>query len=203
MRRALALAALACAACEPSPPRSPSVASAASAPTPRARTEAGHPMPPVPATSSAPFPRESDRCPDTTSYERRPASPCVAPDRTVVWTPAIVFEIGKSTVRQESLPVLESLAALLVRNPEIVRLDIQGHVNDGDGSPYRVRRLDADRADDVKDALVKLGVDPKRLSSHGFGGDVPLYPPTSEEGQKYNRRIAFVITEVAAKAMPP
>lgn len=120
-----------------------------------------------------------------------------------MWAPAIVFDTGKATLRRESVPVIEAIAALLARYPQIVHLQIQGHVNAGDGAPHRARRLDADRAAEVRHALEKLGVDPKRLSSEGFGGEVPLYPPTSDEGKRYNRRVVFVIRELAAQGAPP
>lgn len=202
-----ALVGVALAACDTPPAVSPSGAnggpSSIVSVEPRPRTEAGHPLPPLPTASARTFPAESDRCADTTNHERRPERPCVAADRSVVWTPAIVFETDKSTIRPESRPVLESLAALLSRYPELRLLEIQGHLNAGDGAPYRARRLDADRADEVKRALVELGVDAKRLVSRGFGGEVPLYPPTSDEGKKYNRRVVLVISEVAEPAAPP
>lgn len=152
-------------------------------------------MPPLPSAAPEPFPPREDRCPETASHDHLPERPCIAADGSRLWSPAIQFEPNKARLTRASIAVVESLAALLVRRPEITRLEVQGHVNAGDGSALRARRLDADRAAEVVHALVELGVAPERLTAKGYGGEVPLFPPTSEEGKRFNRRIELVVRE--------
>jgi chemotaxis protein MotB len=45
----------------------------------------------------------------------------------------------------------------------------------------------------VREAIVQNGVDPSRLTSHGYGQDKPLVPNTSEKNRAKNRRVQLVI----------
>lgn len=186
---------VACAAlgCDPPPAASP-VASATTSEAPRSRTEAGRAVPLLapPGVSAAPAPPD-DRCPDTAHYDRRPEAPCIAADRSVIWTPPLTFEVDKARLRPEAIAIVDDVAALLSRHPDI-RLEIQGHANHGDDAGAYARRLDADRADAVMRRLVERGVAGERLTSKGYGDSVPVYPSASEEGKKYNRRIVFRVT---------
>ncbi|MFO0619437.1 MAG: OmpA family protein [Polyangiaceae bacterium] len=189
---AAALALLA--ACDPPPP---AVAPAPSTPSvPRPRTEAGHPMPPLHSSSAPTFPLDADRCADTTDATRLPDRPCISADGKRIFAPALRFDLDKARLKQESQPVLDALAELLARYPAL-RLRIEGHLNDGDARPYSAKSLDRARAEVVMQALVNRAVDPARLTALGFGSSVPLYPPTSDEGKRYNRRIEFVIVPPA------
>lgn len=183
-------------ACEtPHATAPPGSASPPSASETRPRTDAGHPIallvpPGASASSVAPVP--DDRCPETASVERRPDAPCIAADGDVIWTPAITFDLDKARLRPASGPVLDALSDLLRRHPGL-RVEIEGHVNPGDIPAGSDARLDRRRASAVREALITRGIDPWRLTSKGFEGDQPLFPPTSEQGKQFNRRIVFSI----------
>jgi outer membrane protein OmpA-like peptidoglycan-associated protein len=43
--------------------------------------------------------------------------------------------------------------------------------------------------------LVSKGIDPKRLSTKGFGGSEPIANNEQEETRRFNRRVEFTITK--------
>jgi outer membrane protein OmpA-like peptidoglycan-associated protein len=47
----------------------------------------------------------------------------------------------------------------------------------------------------VKKYLVGKGIDIGRLTSHGYGMEVPIVPNTSDQNRALNRRVQFVRTE--------
>jgi outer membrane protein OmpA-like peptidoglycan-associated protein/uncharacterized membrane protein YeaQ/YmgE (transglycosylase-associated protein family) len=73
-----------------------------------------------------------------------------------------------------------------------VTIRIEGHT-DNLGDPAANRRLSLERANAVKDALVKAGVPPDRISTEGFGSEKPLAPNDTEENRAKNRRIELTL----------
>lgn len=103
----------------------------------------------------------------------------------------ILFDTGKSTIRPESKPALESVAKLLNDYPQL-QFYVVGHTDDV-GSPELNLRLSAARAESVVQALVKdFGVTAGRLHSAGMGPYAPLASNTTEEGRTQNRRVELV-----------
>jgi outer membrane protein OmpA-like peptidoglycan-associated protein len=56
--------------------------------------------------------------------------------------------------------------------------------------------LSESRAKGVKDYLVSLGIDAKRLTAKGFGETAPKVDNDSEENRSINRRTDFVIEKL-------
>ena len=79
----------------------------------------------------------------------------------------------------------------MTENPSIT-VSIQGHTDDvGDDKQNLV--LSENRAKGVKEYLVLLGIDNKRLSAKGLGETQPKLENTSESNRAKNRRTDFVI----------
>ncbi|MFZ1562256.1 MAG: OmpA family protein, partial [Saprospiraceae bacterium] len=57
------------------------------------------------------------------------------------------------------------------------------------------QRLSTDRAFNVMNELVKLGVDKSRLGAEGYGDKFPVADNSTEEGRQQNRRISVRVTE--------
>jgi len=105
----------------------------------------------------------------------------------------IDFLFASDTVAPSSYPALDEVARLLVANPEIRRLRIEGHTDDKGGERFNLE-LSRRRANAVRDVLVKRGnVDPKRLISIGFGQSRPIAPNDTVEGRAKNRRVELHI----------
>jgi outer membrane protein OmpA-like peptidoglycan-associated protein len=46
--------------------------------------------------------------------------------------------------------------------------------------------------------LVKLGIDPARMTSKGYGAEDPIADNSTEEGRQKNRRISLRVTDKQA-----
>ncbi|MES2766737.1 MAG: OmpA family protein [Bacteroidota bacterium] len=107
------------------------------------------------------------------------------------FTKALLFDFKMATIKAESMPVIEEIADQLLQYPR-VRLEVQGHT-DNIGTETANQILSEARAQAVVDALVKLGVEEKRLRPRGFGFSQPIAPNDTEENRQKNRRTAFKV----------
>lgn len=105
---------------------------------------------------------------------------------------AIQFEFGKATILEESAFILEEVADVLLRHPELRQIRVEGHTDDV-GTAEANERLSEDRAVAVTAALVGLGVEANRLAAQGFGRSKPLTSNKTEAGRAKNRRVQFKI----------
>ena len=112
----------------------------------------------------------------------------------------IFFKLNKATIMSESDSLLEEIAQVLKDNPQIKKIEIQGHT-DASGNAKKNQKLSQDRAKSVNDRLIKLGVEKERLTYKGFGSSAPLIPmeagqkKETEEQAAANRRVEFLILE--------
>jgi outer membrane protein OmpA-like peptidoglycan-associated protein len=102
----------------------------------------------------------------------------------------IQFASGKSTILEESQPLIENIYVLLKTNPDYA-ISIEGHT-DNVGKPDANKKLSEARAKAIKDALVAKGIDASRLSSVGWGQEKPVADNRSDEGKARNRRVEIV-----------
>lgn len=130
-----------------------------------------------------------------------PARPGITVSRTeLVFSQPLTFIAETPDVAVESMSVIEELAYVLDSHPEIARVEVQVHTDDS-GSAAEQRRISQERADEIRNLLVRLGVAPSRVSAKGYGPDQPLSPNVSEQNRAKNRRVQVVIgTSSAASA---
>ena len=88
--------------------------------------------------------------------------------------------------------VIDEFVLYLKDNPGL-SADIQGHT-DNVGDDQSNLTLSRQRAKSVYDYVVSQGVDPQRLSHHGYGEQRPIESNASEKGRAQNRRTVFVVT---------
>lgn len=108
----------------------------------------------------------------------------------------VYFETGKASIKPESLPLLDQVAAVLLARTDMLRVRVEGHT-DSRGSAESNRSLSDKRAASVRAYLVEQGVAPERLGSVGMGEDQPIDDRAEAEAWERNRRVEFVIEEWA------
>jgi outer membrane protein OmpA-like peptidoglycan-associated protein len=102
----------------------------------------------------------------------------------------ILFDTGKSTIKQESQPIVDQIYNLLKDNPSL-NVSIEGHT-DNIGNAADNKKLSDARAKAVMDALVAKGIAKNRLSSVGWGQEKPVADNRNEAGRAKNRRVEIV-----------
>ncbi|MEM6788149.1 MAG: OmpA family protein [Myxococcota bacterium] len=164
---------------------------------------------PDPAKNGCPADRDGDSivdaddaCPDEAGVAN--ADPringCPAEQKVIVTRQEIVitqkiqFAVGLSTIKPVSFSLLDEIAAVMKKHPEVLKVEVQGHT-DNTGSEGLNRRLSQARADAVVAALVQRGVEAGRLTAKGYGPDKPLTSNDTDEGKATNRRVQFEILE--------
>lgn len=106
----------------------------------------------------------------------------------------VQFATGKATILANSFPILDEVVKLLVVNPEIKHLAIEGHT-DNRGSDDLNEKLSSERANAVMEYIIKKGIDSARLSAQGFGPRVPIADNNTPDGRQKNRRVEFHIRD--------
>jgi len=99
------------------------------------------------------------------------------------------FDFNQATLRNESYPILDNAAGILLSHPD-VNVEIQGHT-DQIGSDKYNEQLSMKRAEAVKKYLVAKGVDAGRLTTSGKGKSTLLFKESDPESRFYNRRVEF------------
>ena len=106
----------------------------------------------------------------------------------------IQFDYDKATIRPESFGLMNEIASVIHKNPQIKKIRIEGNAS-AEGSPQHNQKLSEDRARSVMKYLTEHGVAATELASIGYGADRPIADNTSEAGREQNRRVEFVILE--------
>lgn len=102
----------------------------------------------------------------------------------------INFETAKTDIRPESQPVIDQIVAMMKSNPTL-RISIEGHT-DNVGNPQSNQVLSEQRARSVMAALIRQGIEARRMSAAGFGQERPSAENSTEEGRSKNRRVELV-----------
>ncbi|MDX2190272.1 MAG: OmpA family protein [Bacteroidota bacterium] len=106
----------------------------------------------------------------------------------------IYFEFGSHILKKESVTYLNNLSEWMRKNPG-VKLEIRGHT-DNMGTANFNKMLSLRRVNTVKMYLRGKGITGDRLSTIGYGEEVPLATNDDEtEGREINRRTEFKIVE--------
>lgn len=102
----------------------------------------------------------------------------------------LYFDTGKADIKPESQPQLAEMTKLMQAHPSL-KVYIVGHT-DNQGALDSNTTLSLQRAQAVVAALVKGGVDAKRLVARGVASLAPLASNASDAGRARNRRVELV-----------
>lgn len=116
----------------------------------------------------------------------------------------VFYDYNESTLRKESYPSLDDLAALLIDNPYTV-IELSSHT-DRIGSQSFNLQLSKRRAESVCDYLISKGIESERLVPVGYGKEKPKAVDVNiakstgwEVGQELNEEFIEQLTEEQKK----
>lgn len=98
----------------------------------------------------------------------------------------IFFDVDKATLKKESFKALNVLVEVMTLKPNMV-IEISGHT-DNTGDSLRNMKLSQERADAVKEYLVKKDIKRDRIKTKGYGDTMPVADNRTTEGKQKNRR---------------
>ncbi len=105
----------------------------------------------------------------------------------------IFFEFAKATLTDESSHELDRILPYFKKFPHL-RIEISGHT-DAIGSDEANQKLSEDRANSVREYLIKKGVRIDKIEAVGYGETIPVATNETDEGRQLNRRVEFTVID--------
>ncbi|MEO1927235.1 MAG: OmpA family protein [Nautiliaceae bacterium] len=102
----------------------------------------------------------------------------------------VYFDFDKYNIRKDQWPKVEKLAKLIKENPANYTIRIEGNCDEWGTEEYNYA-LGLKRANSVRNALIKLGVDPKKLTVISYGELNPVCTAHAKWCWRKNRRDNF------------
>ncbi|UTH47464.1 OmpA family protein [Loktanella salsilacus] len=118
---------------------------------------------------------------------------CIANIENVTEGRKIGFDPGSATLTSDSQPIVDDIAEILQRCPDI-RLQIAGYT-DSQGGEEMNQELSQTRADAVLTALRVRRIPIATFTAIGYGEADPIADNDTADGREANRRIAFSLTK--------
>ena len=145
---------------------------------------------PFPDTDGDSVLDKDDKCPEVKGTVANNGCPEISEEQVKMlnaYAKTILFNSAKSSFKQETFAVLQSITAILKQYPT-AKFSIEGHT-DGDGKDTANQKLSEERAGAVKGYLIENGIDASRLTSAGFGESKPIDSNKTAAGKANNRRV--------------
>jgi outer membrane protein OmpA-like peptidoglycan-associated protein len=105
----------------------------------------------------------------------------------------VFFDFNSATLKRESFPDLNRAVNVLKENPNML-VTVGGHT-DSVGSDSYNQKLSQDRANSVKEYIVRQGINGSRIDAVGYGETRPIADNGTEEGRALNRRVEFLVRQ--------
>ena len=105
-------------------------------------------------------------------------------------TYGITFDVGKATIKPESMGEINRIVTLMTENPDL-KFSVEGHT-DSTGNAASNQTLSEQRSQAIVAKLVEMGIAQDRLTAVGKGQNNPIADNSTDEGRAKNRRVEFV-----------
>ena len=119
---------------------------------------------------------------------------------TLVTFGDVLFDLDRAELKPSGMHSVQKLAEFLIDNPER-KVIVEGYT-DSTGSAEYNQRLSERRANSVRMALVKMGVDSQRIVSQGYGKEYPVASNSDSSGRAMNRRVEVTISDDSKPVAP-
>jgi flagellar motor protein MotB len=108
-----------------------------------------------------------------------------------IYFPNVNFDFDKRSLNAQGVEMVGKIAESL-KNESSIKVVLQGHTDYIGTNTYN-EVLGLDRANTVRDELVKLGISIDRLSTVSFGETVPLINEKGSTARAANRRVETIL----------
>ncbi|POY35239.1 hypothetical protein C3K47_15760 [Solitalea longa] len=149
---------------------------------------------PYPDTDGDSVLDKDDQCPNTPGDPANHGCPVIEEETKKILEKAfdnLEFTTGKAIIKKVSFASLTDLALIMKENPDYI-LKIEGHT-DNVGKRATNMLLSKNRANAVKNYLVKKGVAANQFKVNSFGPDKPIADNATAEGRQQNRRVEMTV----------
>jgi outer membrane protein OmpA-like peptidoglycan-associated protein len=141
--------------------------------------------------------KDYDGCPDEGLIELR--------NDRIVLEERVLFDFERARVKSAARPVLAAIMNLYQLHPEWLKIRIEGHADQRGKEEYN-QELSEQRAQNVRDSLIKLGIPADVIEAVGYGSTRPRDTRDEQAAYARNRRVEFVVVArgtVAVQAGAP
>src|SRR4051794_1388998 len=104
----------------------------------------------------------------------------------------VLFDTGKYTLKSPAELALAKISGIIISHPGL-NLQIEGYT-DSTGSADYNQKLSEQRANAVRDFLMKQGLNTQNMTAVGYGLNFPVAPNDTAAGRKLNRRVELVVS---------
>ncbi|MFL6414817.1 MAG: OmpA family protein [Bryobacteraceae bacterium] len=104
----------------------------------------------------------------------------------------VLFDTGKYTLKSPAELALAKISGIIISHPGL-NLQIEGYT-DSTGSAEFNQKLSEQRANAVRDFLMKQGLNTQNMTAVGYGTNFPVAPNDTAAGRKLNRRVELVVS---------
>lgn len=155
-----------------------------------------------------------DECPDLAGgpHGKKGCPTVYIKGDEIVILDEVHFATDKDILLDDSKPIIEEVAEVLVQHPEIREVQIEGHTDIRATDAYNIN-LSQRRVNSVMKYLTEeRGIDPTRLQAKGFGHSAPIFDDTGclgpDEGLDQNCRFMTsknrrVVFRIMRRGAPP
>jgi iron complex outermembrane recepter protein len=144
---------------------------------------------PIPDRDNDGVADDEDRCPETAGPVSNFGCPLL--EEMNFNAKNVTFLTGSSKLTRQATSELDELVVIMNKFPKL-GINIDGHT-DNTGTAAKNMALSQTRANEVKDYLVKKGVEESRLTATGYGQEKPLGNNATAAGRAQNRRVEFSV----------
>ena len=109
----------------------------------------------------------------------------------ITFDSGLLFDTDKSALKPATKENLNNLAETLQKY-EDTKILVEGHTDASGPDEYNMT-LSEKRAQSVADYIIRLGVDPSRITTKGYGETQPVAENETASGKAKNRRVEMAI----------
>jgi outer membrane protein OmpA-like peptidoglycan-associated protein len=124
--------------------------------------------------------------------EREKVSTAQYGDRVVVTLGDLLFESGRAVLKSDAETTLQHVGEKLQGEHQGKPVRVEGHTDDAGPEAFNLW-LSRQRAEAVRKALIRSGINGDLITIEGYGSTRPIRNDTSPEARSQNRRVEIIV----------